>query len=192
MNTSQKNMQLMPSLSLSRSAVLALAARGMTVATAESCTGGWIAASLTDIPGCSAVLDGCAVTYANRIKEQLCGVSPDTLRQFGAVSPQTAQQMAQGIRKTMASSVGLASTGIAGPGGGSTEKPVGLVYIACASENRCLFRKLLLHADASIARRAEETPEQAARRSIRMQATDAALELLLTFVQNEPERKEKL
>ena len=167
MNTSQKNMQLMPSLSLSRSAVLALAARGMTVATAESCTGGWIAASLTDIPGCSAVLDGCAVTYANRIKEQLCGVSPDTLRQFGAVSPQTAQQMAQGIRKTMASSVGLASTGIAGPGGGTAAKPVGLVYIAVSGARGT---------------RVTENHFHGTRAEVKRQTSDRALTLALGYL----------
>ena len=170
----------------------ALRAAGKTIACAESCTGGLVTSRLTDIPGSSGYVMGSIVSYTNEIKERLVGVRHATLAAHGAVSPETAREMAEGIRRVIRTDLGIGITGIAGPGGGSTEKPVGLVYIACASENRCLFRKLLLHADASIARRAEETPEQAARRSIRMQATDAALELLLTCLQNEPERKEEL
>lgn len=111
----------------------ALAADRETVATAESCTGGLIAKRLTDIAGVSKVFVGGAVTYANEAKEKMLGVSHESLRDYGAVSEQVATEMARGIRAALGSDFGIATTGIAGPDGGTEEKPVGTVYIAVSS-----------------------------------------------------------
>lgn len=107
--------------------------RGLTLAVAESCTGGLVSHCITDIPGSSDVYRGAVVAYANDIKQRLLGVERRTLEEHGAVSAQTARQMAQGVRRLLAADLGLAVTGIAGPGGGSPEKPVGLVYVALAA-----------------------------------------------------------
>lgn len=107
----------------------------LTMATAESCTGGLIAERLTSIPGSSnAFLEGL-VTYSNQAKISRLGVQEDTLSTYGAVSAQTAEEMVKGILKTSRADIGLAVTGIAGPGGGSPEKPVGLVYIGIGNKN---------------------------------------------------------
>lgn len=107
----------------------ALKKRGETLAIAESCTGGHIAAALVDIPGASEVFLGGVVAYANSAKEALLGVSPAILREKGAVSEETARAMAEGVRRGFGSTWGIATTGIAGPTGGSVEKPVGTVWI---------------------------------------------------------------
>lgn len=108
--------------------------RGKTVALAESCTGGMISARITDIPGASEVFQQGAVTYSNQSKVNLLGVDEDALIRFGAVSHEVARQMAEGIRRVAGSDLGLSVTGIAGPGGGTESKPVGLVYIGLADE----------------------------------------------------------
>lgn len=110
----------------------ALRARGWTVCTAESCTGGLIAAWLTDIPGSSDYVLGGVVSYSNAVKQAMLGVREDTLRQHGAVSPETAAEMAIGAQRRFGSDLAVSVTGIAGPGGGSLEKPVGLTYIGLA------------------------------------------------------------
>ena len=107
--------------------------RGLTLALAESCTGGLIAARLTDLPGISSTLLCGVVSYSNESKQALLGVGAHTLQAHGAVSAQTAIEMARGARKTNGADIGLAVTGIAGPDGGTPEKPVGLVFIACAA-----------------------------------------------------------
>lgn len=104
--------------------------RGWMIATAESCTGGLIAGALTEIAGSSAVVDRGFVTYTNQAKMDLIGVSAATLEVFGAVSKETALQMAQGALMRSGAEVAVAVTGIAGPGGGSAEKPIGLVHLA--------------------------------------------------------------
>ncbi len=105
--------------------------KGLTIGTVESCTGGMIASRLTNVAGVSACLKNCLVTYSNKAKRKLVGVKKKTLEKYGAVSAKTAREMAQGMAKLHKCDVAIAVTGIAGPDGGSKEKPVGLVYIAC-------------------------------------------------------------
>ena len=116
--------------SLEELVVSLLKAQGKTLATAESCTGGLLSKRLTDVSGASEVFHMGVVTYANQAKEDLLSVSHETLEQYGAVSPQTAREMAEGIVRRSGSSLGVGITGIAGPDGGTAEKPVGLIYIA--------------------------------------------------------------
>lgn len=107
--------------------------KGLTVATAESCTGGLVAAALTEIAGSSDVVDRGFVTYSNAAKQAMLGVPADTLAQFGAVSRETAVAMAQGALAHAPADLAVSITGIAGPGGGSAEKPVGLVHFGGAA-----------------------------------------------------------
>lgn len=121
--------------------------QGATLAVAESCTGGMLASSIVDIPGCSACFLEGAVTYANGAKVRRLGVSEGTLATDGAVSLACAQQMAEGLRAAAGTTYALATTGIAGPDGGTPEKPVGLVYVALAGPGRTEVRKLCLSGD---------------------------------------------
>ena len=119
--------------SLEQVVVEGLRKRGMTAALAESCTGGLIARRITSVPGASEVFGCGLVTYSNEMKMQLLGVSPETLAAHGAVSPETAIEMARGARKVGHADVGVGVTGIAGPGGGPAQKPVGLFYAAIST-----------------------------------------------------------
>jgi nicotinamide-nucleotide amidase len=112
-----------------------LRTRGESLSTAESCTGGMLSERLTEIPGVSDVYLGGVVSYSNELKQKLLGVREDTLQRYGAVSPQTAREMALGCLERTGSDWALSITGIAGPSGGSAEKPVGLVYIGCAGRH---------------------------------------------------------
>ncbi len=115
-----------------------LMSRNITIAAAESCTGGLFGASLTDVPGVSAVFDRSLVTYSNQAKMDELGVKAETLEKYGAVSEQTAIEMAEGVRLKAGTDIGVSVTGIAGPDGGTEEKPVGLVYIGLSlSESVC-------------------------------------------------------
>ena len=116
--------------------------RGITVSCAESCTGGKFAAALTDISGISQVFDRGIVTYSNAAKIQELGVKSETLAEHGAVSEETAKEMAVGIRRVSGSDIGISVTGIAGPDGGTDEKPVGLVYIGLAWCDEVICRKI--------------------------------------------------
>lgn len=128
--------------SLEEAVVKELAAQRKTVATAESCTGGLLAKRITDIPGSSDVFHMGCVTYSNDVKTMLLGVPEETLRQYGAVSPQTAEAMARGVREKSGADYGIGVTGIAGPGGGTEEKPVGLVYLAICDGETVRVRRM--------------------------------------------------
>jgi nicotinamide-nucleotide amidase len=117
---------------LSRQLGEVLQARGLTLVTAESCTGGWIAKCVTDIPGSSGWLDRGFVTYSNAAKEDMLGVEPGTLDIHGAVSEQTVREMVLGALANSPAEVAVAVSGIAGPGGGTPDKPVGTVWLAWA------------------------------------------------------------
>ncbi|MBP1559455.1 MAG: competence/damage-inducible protein A [Oscillospiraceae bacterium] len=130
---------------LQTAAIKALQEKGLTAATAESCTGGLIGKRITEVPGSSEVYGFGVVTYANEAKMKLLGVKEETLKQFGAVSEQTAAEMAAGARALSGADIAISVTGIAGPGGGSTEKPVGLVYIGVDSPWHSEVKKLNLN-----------------------------------------------
>ncbi len=142
---------------------LRLAVKGFTLATAESCTGGLIAHRLTEVPGSSSYFNEGVVTYSNEAKVRLLGVPADLIGEYGAVSAQVAEAMADGARRRADADFGLSVTGIAGPGGGSEEKPVGLVYIALSDDAHTEHRRLILPGD---------------RQLIRWRASQAALDLL--------------
>jgi nicotinamide-nucleotide amidase len=127
--------------------------RGLTLATAESCTGGMVATRLTSVPGASAVFRGAIVAYSDDVKRTCLGVSPETLAEHGAVSGETASQMAEGARTALGADLAVAVTGIAGPGGGSNEKPVGLVYLCATASDLQLDRHFTLRDDRERVRR---------------------------------------
>lgn len=141
-----------------------------TLAVAESCTGGLLSKMLTDLPGSSKFFWGGAVSYDNEAKKRLLGVSEETLAQYGAVSPETAREMAREIRKSSHTDYALAITGLAGPDGGSETKPVGLVYIALDGPDECIVRRL--HFVGS-------------RQSVRVLAAKSSLDLLRRKLQKQ-------
>jgi nicotinamide-nucleotide amidase len=130
-----------------RAIIADLTARGMTIATAESCTGGLIAAALTEIAGSSAVVDRGFVTYSNAAKIEMLGVDAATLAAHGAVSRETAAEMARGAISRSGADIAVAVTGIAGPSGGSVEKPVGLVHLAAAGRSGNLLLREMRYGD---------------------------------------------
>lgn len=125
-------------------------AQGKTLATAESCTGGLLAHRITSVPGSSAYFQGSVVAYANEVKVKELGVQEETLQQHGAVSEETVIQMAEGIRKKMGTSLGIATSGVAGPDGGTPDKPVGTIWIACADDQGTHTRLLTLARDRKV------------------------------------------
>ena len=148
------------------------ARRRLTVATAESCTGGLIAGALTEISGSSAVVDRGFVTYSNTAKEEMIGVSAATLAAFGAVSKETALQMASGARLRAGTDLAVAVTGIAGPGGGSPDKPVGLVHLCAVTKTGTRIYREMRYGDLG-------------RSGIRLATVKTALELLIEAAQAE-------
>jgi len=151
---------------LAQKLVMGFTQKGWMVATAESCTGGMIAAAITDIPGSSAVLDRGYVTYSNTAKQEMIGVSPETLAAHGAVSRQTALEMAKGALARSRADIAVSVTGIAGPDGGSPEKPVGLVHMALAKADGTLCHEALRLGDIG-------------RAAVRRETVRKALEMLL-------------
>jgi nicotinamide-nucleotide amidase len=144
---------------------------GLSLAVAESCTGGLIGHRLTNVPGSSEYFLGGVISYANEAKVKLLGVSRATLERHGAVSQETALEMARGTRENLQADIGLSVTGIAGPSGGTPEKPVGTVWIGLSSANEEYARHFLWPGD---------------RLKIKEQSAHTALELLRQYLQKEP------
>lgn len=144
-----------------------LAKHNQTVAFAESCTGGLISSELTLLPGVSQVFNGSVVSYANSVKENLLGVKTDSLKSFGAVSPVVATEMAHGAQKVLGATWAISVTGIAGPGGGSEQKPVGLVFFGIAGPE---FEET------------ERMQFEGTRAEIQAQTCDHAFKLLLRYL----------
>jgi PncC family amidohydrolase len=136
-----------PILELSGQLGDVLRQRGLTCVTAESCTGGGIAHAITSIAGSSDYMLGGIVAYSNDVKHLHLGVRAETLASVGAVSEQCAREMARGVRERMGADIGVSSTGIAGPGGATARKPVGLVYVAASSATDELALELRLNGD---------------------------------------------
>lgn len=143
--------------------------RRLKIATAESCTGGLVAALLTDIPGSSAVFERGFVTYSNRAKEEMLGVPGDLIADNGAVSEAVARMMAEGALREAHANIAVSITGVAGPGGGTPFKPVGLVHLAAARENRAIQHETLRLGDIG-------------RTEIRLAAVATALDLLRRMI----------
>jgi len=148
-------------------------ARGLKLATAESCTGGLVAAALTEIAGSSDVVDRGFVTYSNAAKQAMLGVPAATLKHHGAVSAETAAAMATGALENSLADVSVAITGIAGPGGGTKQKPVGLVHFAAASRDGRRIAKSRRYGKIG-------------RRRVRERSVAEALDLLASLARNEP------
>ncbi|MEE9216624.1 MAG: CinA family protein [Anaerolineales bacterium] len=151
----------------------ALNEKGWTLALAESCTGGLIAHRITDIPGSSDYFLGGVMAYSNPVKEHLLGVKHETLLAVGAVSEETAREMAMGASQTIGSDVGLSVTCIAGPGGGTDEKPVGLTYIGASTPEGEWVERHVFQGD---------------RKSIKESASNAALKLLINALGGKMQR----
>lgn len=159
-----------------------LSEKGKKAATAESCTGGLASAAITSVSGSSEVFELGVCSYANRIKQEVLGVSAEALEKCGAVSEQVAKEMALGVMKRSGSDFGVSTTGIAGPTGGSEEKPVGTVWIGVCSELVCHAERFLFSGSGC--------PEGLTEREyIRRQAVCKALELLLTEIEQDNPRK---
>lgn len=153
-----------PKSSLEEQIVTILQQKDWQVTCAESCSGGMIASRLVNVAGVSDVFGESYVTYANSAKHKLLGVSEQALEEYGAVSPEVAEQMARGAAERAKAQAAIAVTGIAGPGGGTPEKPVGLVYIGCYVDGEVFVT---------------QNHFQGNRMEIRTQTTEAALSLLL-------------
>lgn len=132
-------------MTLEEQIVKKLREKGYTITTAESCTGGLLAGRILNVSGTSEVYMEGYITYANEAKERILGVKHETLETYGAVSKETAEEMAIGAARAAKADVALSTTGIAGPGGGTVEKPVGLIYISCFLNGEVQVRELRLH-----------------------------------------------
>jgi len=142
-----------------------LAAKGLTCATAESCTGGGVGSAITSVPGSSAVFQGGVISYSNDVKANVLGVSRDSLSRVGAVSQEVAEQMACGARRLAMADIAVSLTGIAGPGGGSAGKPVGLVWFGLATARGVRSERRVFSGD---------------RASVRAAAVEHAIEMMVS------------
>ena len=152
---------------LERQVIAALKARGLTLAAAESCTGGLTAKRLTDVPGASAVFLGGVVSYTNGVKERALGVPHDMLEEYGAVSEPVARAMAEGVRRLTCADIALSVTGVAGPDKDDRGHDVGTVYIALSAKNETTVQLLRL---------------SGGRNAIRAAAADEMLRMLLAYI----------
>jgi PncC family amidohydrolase len=159
------------SVSLAKTLAPLLRARGLKLATAESCTGGLVADRISDVPGCSDYYVGGVVAYAYEAKVSLLQVSWSTLRNSGAVSRETVIEMARGIRTALGADIGISVTGIAGPGGGLPEKPVGTTWIGLSAREGDWARKFNWNGD---------------RRSNKESSAQAALQFVLDYLNDNP------
>lgn len=148
-----------------------LAQKKLHLVTAESCTGGWVAQTITSVPNCSVYFDRGFVTYSNNSKQEMLGVTAEVLEKFGAVSEETAKEMAEGALKYSSADVSLSITGIAGPGGGSPQKPVGTVCFGWAFKGR-LTKTTCMHFSGD-------------REDVRRQAVEFVLAELCRIIKNE-------
>ncbi|MBY5338783.1 CinA family protein [Rhizobium leguminosarum bv. viciae] len=156
-------------LSTAEAIIRDFTAAGLMISTAESCTGGLIAGALTEISGSSAVVDRGFITYTNSAKIEMLGVQTETLLRFGAVSEETARQMVHGALFRSRAEIAVAVTGIAGPVGGSAEKPVGLVHLAAKSRAGALIHRQMLYGDIG-------------RSEVRLATIRTALEMVRSFL----------
>lgn len=163
-----------PALEAAKALVHAAWAKGLTIATAESCTGGLIAAAITEVAGASSVFMRGFVTYANEAKVEVLGVPEAVLERVGAVSEEVARAMAEGALARADTDIAVSATGIAGPGGGSEAKPVGLVHLAAARRGGATIHERAVFAGD--------------RQAVRAQAVETALALLLQQVETAPAR----
>ncbi len=144
--------------------------RGLTLAVAESCTGGLLADRITNIPGASEYFLGGVIAYANAVKRDLLGVPPETLERHGAVSRETVLAMARGVRRLLSADVALSVSGVAGPGGGTAEKPVGTTWIALATPEDARAQRFRWRGD---------------RLANKSASAEAALQMLLEYLRSE-------
>lgn len=147
-----------------------LQSRGLHLAVAESCTGGLVGHRITNVPGASNYYMGSVTAYAYEVKVRLLGVRWETLEKYGAVSKETAIEMAQGVRRALSADIGIAITGIAGPSGGTIEKPVGLTWIGLSAPDVLEARQYLWPGD---------------RLAVKEQSAEEALRLLVEYLQNQ-------
>lgn len=141
--------------------------RGLTVSCAESCTGGLLTSRLTDVPGSSAYVGGAVVVYSCELKERLVHVRHETLQQKGAVSEETAREMAEGVRDALGTDIGIGVTGLAGPDSDESGRPVGLVYISVSGKKDTMV---------------EEFRFRGSREEIKQQSTEQAIRMLIEYI----------
>lgn len=157
-------------MSIEKQTVELLKSKKLKLATAESCTGGLISKRITDVSGSSEVFEGGVVCYSNRFKENVLGVSPETLKKYGAVSRETAREMVKGVLSLTKADIAVAVTGIAGPSSDDTNKPVGLVYIAVSDGKITVVKKLLNNFTGDV------------REQTRSISADTALEMIMEAI----------
>lgn len=157
-------------MSIEKQTVELLKSKKLKLATAESCTGGLISKRITDVSGSSEVFEGGVVCYSNRFKENVLGVSPETLKKYGAVSRETAREMVKGVLSLTKADIAVAVTGIAGPSSDDTNKPVGLVYIAVSDGKSTIVKKLLNNFTGDV------------REQTRSISADTALEMIMEAI----------